>query len=168
MKQSLSYSSEIEQLKLQNKDLISQNERLVAENEAMIIELKAKYFDDVQTLTQERQRLQASLSARIKEIGPQREELEEKIASCNKQVRKIQAENMQLKLDIDSLQQKFLTIAIEAGNSRKDATIEHDESTIVAKSKVLEAKDSIISGMNQQLTRESSKQQVCGHTCLEY
>ena len=66
LRQSLSYSSEIEQLELQNKDLVSQKECLVAESEALLTELKTKVAmhvaqseDSVQTLAQERRRLEA-------------------------------------------------------------------------------------------------------------
>ena len=186
----LSYSSEVEELKLQVRDLNSQNEQLKVEREAESKEMSSKvafYEDQIQNkdkaMKQERQECAAQLAKersvsetqigdlekQMMQIMRQKEELEAQIArqredyasereSCRKLVNEIS-------------QSKSKVSDLEAESSRKDAMIEKNTTELESKSRALEEKDSIISGMRQQLTRTreylTAKQQV-STTCTHH
>ena len=159
----LSYSSEVEELKLQVKDLNSQNEQFKLEREAESKEMNSKvafYENQIQNkekaMKQEREEYSSQLAK-------QREDYEIQLASeriCNKE---LSNEISQSKINTNSLQEKVSTLEVES--SIKDATVERNKIELESKSRALEEKDSIISGMKQQLTRTreylTAKQQVC-------
>ena len=140
----LSYSSEMEELKLQVRDLNSQNEQLKVEREAKSKEMNSKVgFFEMQVADLETQ------------IATQREDYAIQLANERESCRQLTNILSQSRTKVSSL---------EAESSRKDATIERNETELESKSKALEEKDSIISGMRQQLTRTreylTAKQQV--------
>ena len=151
----LVYSSEVEQLKLEARDLNAQIQLLSATNEADVTELKTKVavFED-----------QIENNDII--MHEQREEFKAEIEQIRAQVARLTDEKHQLEsesvVSTASLKHKISTL--EAETSRKTATVERNESELKAKTRVLEEKEAIISGMSEQLTRArehlSSKQQV--------
>ena len=128
------------QMQLQVRDLTTQKQLLAVKTEAELTETRVK----IEILEQERSRLEALLA----EETASREILEGEITH--------------LKTSIIALKSTNLTL--EANVSRNDATIARKEVEREASVKALEEKDSIISGMREQLTkiREflSIKQQV--------
>ena len=149
------YSSELEQLKLEVRDLKAHNQLLSATNEAEVTELKTKvavYKDQIENndiIMQE-----------------QREEFKAEIEQSRVQVARLTDEKHQLEAEsvVNTASLKHKISTLEAETSRKAATVERKESEIKAKTRVLEEKEAIISGMREQLTRArehlSSKQQV--------
>ena len=157
-RQNLVYSSEVEQLKLQNRDLISQKECLTAESEATITNLKTNIevaTAQIEDNIQERQRFEERIAKQVEESNALKAELGCQLSTHMRQINELRKEISQLKMDTNFLQHKVVTM--EAENSRNKATI-------VAKSRALEEKDIIISGMCQQLARArdylASKPQV--------
>ena len=152
------YSSEVEQLKLQVRDCNAQNQLLSSTNEADVTELKTKVavyeeqIDNNDIIMQE-----------------QREEFKAEIEQTRAQVARLMDKKHLLEAEISesvvntaSLKHKISTL--EAETSRKTATVERKESELKAKTRALEEKEAITSGMREQLTRArdhlSSKQQV--------
>ena len=172
----LCYSSEVEELKLQVRDLNSLNEQFKIEREAESKEINSKvafYEDQIQskdkTLKQEREEYatqlakeRRALETQIMEITRQREELETQIARQREDYASERESCRRLTNEISQSKTKVSTL--EAESSTKDATIERNKTELESKSRALEAKDSIISGMRRQLTRTreylKSKQQV--------
>ena len=161
----LSYSSEVEELKLQVRDLNSQNEQLKVEREAESKEMDSKvafYEDQIQNkeeaIKQEREEYTCQLAQSAKQL----EDYESQLARERKLCIMLKSEISQSKTSTNSLQQKVSNL--EAESSRKDATIERNKTELESKSRALEEKDSIISGMRQQLTRTreylTAKQEV--------
>ena len=151
---SVVYSSEVKQLKLQNRDLISQNQLLKGENEAKSSELEQ---NDIQ-LAIEREQFETQL-AKEREVSRRLE----------KESHDLLSQVLQSRRRTDSLQHTNSTleaniVAKDATISRNDDTIKRKESELDAKTKMLQEKDAIISGMSEQLTRTreylATKQQV--------
>ena len=176
----LSHLSEVEELKLQGRDLNSQNEQFKVEREAESKEMKSKveFYEDQlqnkdQAMKQERDEYVSALAnletknrKQSKEyetqIAKQREDYEIQLSSERESNRRLTNEISLSKMSTNSLQQKVSNL--EAESSRNDATIERNKTELESKSSALEEKDSIISGMRQQLTRTreylTAKQQV--------
>ena len=197
----LSYSNELEELKLQVRDLNSQNEQLKVEREAKSKEMNSKvafYEDQIQNkdkavkherkvysrqLAKQRSVSEAQITDLETKNRKQREEYEThlidlqtknrkqrgeiedyeaQLASERESNRGLSNEISQSKTNTNSFQQKVSNL--DAESSRKDATIERNKTELESKSRALEEKDSIISGMRQQLTRTREyltvKQQV--------
>ena len=171
----LSYSSEVEELKLQVRDLNSQNEQLKVEREAESKEMNSKvafYENQIQNkekaMKQERKEYASQLAKERSGLDKQVTDLETQIASERESNRELSNDISQCKMNTNSLQEKVS--CLEAESSRKDATIERNTTELESKSRALEEKDSIISGMRQQLTRTrehlTAKQQVSISTIL--
>ena len=183
----LCYSSEVEELKLQVRDLNSQNEQFKVEREAKSKEMVSKvtfYEYQIQkkdkAMKQEREEHTTQLAkersaletqrtdfrTQILQITRQREELEAQITRQEEdyaiQLASERESGMRLTNEISQSMTKVSNL--EAESSRKDATIERNKTELESKSRALEEKDSIISGMRQQLTRTReyliAKQQV--------
>ena len=182
------YSSEVEQLKLEVRDLNAQNQLLTATKEADVTELKTKvasyedqieendkimqnqreefetkqesdrrYFErEIAALTNEKYRLESEITQKFQtEIGRLTHEKQQLEAEISRSV-----------TETNALKHKVSTL--EGETSRKTATIERNESELKAKTRALEEKEGIISGMREQLTKArehlTSKQQVsCEH-----
>ena len=133
-------SSEVEQMRFQVSDLITQNRLLTLKTGAELTEMKVK----TETLEQEKSELQKQ----IEEDNASRERLEGELAHSKTSIRTLQCTNLEL----------------EAKILRNDATIVRKEVELEASEKALKAKDSIISGMKEQLTKTrdylAMKQQV--------
>ena len=137
----LVYSSEVEQLKLEVRDLNAQNQLLTATKEADVTELKTKVvayeFEnnevkrEIAALTNEKQQLEIEISRSMTETNT-------------------------------LIKHKVSTLTGET--SRKTATVEREGTELKAKTRALEEKEAIILGMREQLTKArehlSSKQQV--------
>ena len=152
------HSSEVEQLKLQVRDLNSQNLLLVGTNEAEVTELKAKaviYEAQLKNLQEESERFES-------QIAKQREESETQLAKEREVSGRMRTENHNLQSNVNTLQCTNSTL--EADILRKDAVFKRNESELEVKTRVLQEKDAIISGMSEQLTRAreclATKQQV--------
>ena len=158
---SLSYSSEVEELKLRVKDLSSQNEQLKVEKAAESKEMNSKvalYVDQIQNkdkaMKQEREEVameRSALETEIVQITRQKEELETQIARQRENYASVKESCRMLTNEIS--QSKMKVSDLEAESSRKDATIERNRTELESKSRALEEKDSFISGMRRQLTR---------------
>ena len=145
------YSSEVEQLKLQVRDLKFQNQLYVANSEAEVTELMARavifeaQFDDVDMILQQEREQFGTQLAREREVSG-----------------RLKSENHHLQFNVSSLQ--HINSTLEADTSRKDAVIKRNESELEVKTRAVLEKDAIISGMSEQLTRAreylATKQQV--------
>ena len=165
----LSHSSEVEQLKLQVRDLNTQSELMKAKYEAIVTELKVKagaleiqIENNVQFLLQEREK-----SAR--RLIEEQEQHEIQIAKEREAHRKLVADYQDLRSEVIALHdansqlqydiiEKSTTIQLEeASGKRKDSELE-------ANSRALQEKDDIISAMSEQLKKArqylTAKQQV--------
>ena len=152
------YSSEVEQLKLEVRDLNVQNQLLTATKEADVTELKTKvaaYEDQIEendTISKKQR----------EEFDSQREEYETEIIVLTSEKQQLKARISQSVAKTNTLEHSIATLECET--SRKSATVERKESELKAKTRVLEEKEAIISEMREQLTKArehlSSKQQV--------
>ena len=168
-RQNTALLSEIEQLKIQVRDLKSKNELLETKSKADNKEFKTKVtlfkqqIDAIdKTLKQDREEVKLLLS---KEREHSENQLSRERDLCRRltdDIKKFKAEISQLKQSIDALRYNLSTA--EAEKLQKDAIIERSKTELQAQSRALQQSDSIISEMNQQFmkTREhlSSKQQV--------
>ena len=145
------YSSEVEQLQLQVRDLSSQNQHLIVTNEAEVTELKAKAVV-----------CEAQVKNIDKTLRQEKEQFGTWLAKERGVSRRLRIENHDLQCNINSLQHTNSTL--EADISRKDAAIKRNESELEANTRLLREKDSVISGMSEQLTRAreclATRQQV--------
>ena len=149
-----SYSSEVEQLKLQVRHLDFQNQLLVTKNKSDHEEFKAKSaaheaqtkenakaFEDTDT---QRLREIKGLQTRITDLEAQATQLSRESESLTNNKQQLVTEITQLKLSTNNLQHE--TSTLKAESSRKDTELQ-------IKSKLLDEKDSIMSGMSEQLTK---------------
>ena len=172
----LSYSSEVEELKFQVRDLNSQNEQFKLDREAESKEMNSKvasYEDQLQNkdkvMKQEREEHTAQLAKERSTLETQQTDFKTQIMQITRQREELEAQITRQEEDYairlaSERESKTKVSSLEAESSRKDATIERNKSELASKSRALEEKDSIISGMRQQLTRTreylTSKQQV--------
>ena len=152
------YSSEVKQLKLEVRDCNAQIQLLSATNEADLTELKTKvavYKDQIDNNNIIMQEQRVEFKAEIEQTRAQ-------VARLMDEKHQLEAELSESVVNTASLKHKISTL--EAETSRNTATVERNESELKAKTRALEEKEAIISGMSQQLTRTrehlSSKQQV--------
>ena len=152
----LVHSSEVEQLRLQVRELSTQNQLLKDENEAEVTELKTKVVLNERTLKQERKEFETQLAKEREKKGT----LLSEVSRSRSEIQSLQSEVSESKSVNSSLQHTILTL--EATNVRKDSEIE-------AKTRALQKKGATISGMNEQLTRTreylATKQQVSLFSC---
>ena len=181
----LSYSSEVEELKLQVKDLNSQNEQLKVEREAESKEINSKvafYEDQIQNKdkamkqeieehTAQLAKERSALETQIADLEKQKADLERQVTDCEMDIRKqrdeletqiakqrkdytiqLSSERESCRILTNEVSQSMMKVStLEAESSRKDATIERNMTELGSKSRALEEKDSIISGMRRQL-----------------
>ena len=163
------YLSEVEQLKLKVRDLNAQIQLLSATNEAEVSELKTKvavYEDQIEKKDEIMQEWREKFKSEIERTRAQKENitktLEVEIARLKNEIHQLEVEISESIVNTASLKQKVSTL--EAETSRKNATVERNESELKANTRALEEKEAIILGMSEQLTRArehlSSKQQV--------
>lgn len=152
------HSSEKEQLQLQVSDLNTQSQLLKAENEAEMRELKSKvelYESQIEnntiTVLQGKEQFEMQL---VKE-----EEVARRLMVENHD---LQSELSKSRLKINSLE--HVNSSLEMHNAAKSASVKRKDSIIEAKTRALQQKDAIISGMSEKLTRAreylATKQQV--------
>ena len=174
------YLSEVEQLKLKVRDRNAQIQLLSATNEADVTELKKQvvaYEDQIDNnaklLQQQKEDFKAQQERERSnfdaEMAREKEDFEIQLTKERESCKRLRNEKRQLEAEISesvvnttSLKHKISTL--EAETSRNTATVERKESELKAKTRVLEEKEAIISGMREQLTRArehlTSKQQV--------
>ena len=155
-------SSEVDQLKLEVRDLHAQNQLLTATKEADVIELKTKvaaYEDQIEINDKIMQTQREEFETKQES---ERRKFEREIAALTNEKQKLEGEITQTVTETNTLKHKVSTL--EGETLRKAATVERNETELKAKTRVLEEKEAIISGMREQLTKArehlSSKQQV--------
>ena len=169
----LVYSSEVEQLKLEVRDLNAQNQLLTSTKEADVTELKTKvaaYEDQIEKndkiMRNQREEFETKQESdrniferEIAALMNEKHRLESEISQKTNQ---LEGELTRSVTETNALKHKVSTL--EGETSRKNATLKRKESELQAKTRVLEEKEAIISGMREQLTKArehlSSKQQV--------
>ena len=136
----LVHSIEVKEMQLQISDLIAQNRLLASKIDAELTEMKAK----IETLERERSKLESQLA----DESTSRERLEGEIRGLHSEI----------------LHSRKTISSLEANISRNDATIVRKEVELEANVRALKDKDSIISGIREQLTKTreylAMKQQV--------
>ena len=150
----LVYSSEVEQLRLQVRDLNTKSQLTKVENEAEITELKSKAGAFETQLAKEREanrKLMVDNQDLQTELSKSRSELLESRSETST----LTGTNSKLQSDIA---EKDTAIQM------KDASAKRKDSELEAKSRALEGKDATISAMSEQLTKTreylATKQQV--------
>ena len=170
------HRSEVEQLKLEVRDYNVQIQLLSSTNEADVMELKTKvavYEDQIESygklLQQQKEDFKTQQERERNDFEVERHEFEIQLTRERESCKRLRNDKHQLEADLSesvvnttSLKHKILTLGAET--SRKSAIVERNESELKAKTRALEEKDAIISGMSEQLTRArehlSSKHQV--------
>ena len=179
----LVHYSEVEQLRLQVRDLNTKYQLMKAENEAKIGELKSKagalesqVENNAKTLLQEREQSAIRLTEEREhseiDLVKERQQYEAQLANDREQFAKEREAKRKLMVDVQDLQCKLSKsrseiTTLQDTNSRlqsditeKDTTIQINyasaqgkNSEIEAKSRALEEKDATILAMNEQLTK---------------
>ena len=180
----VAHSSEVEQMKLDIGNLTSENQLFVAKSEAEVLELKAKVaISEAQTentdktLKQEREGFAAQLVKERNKSAAEREQLETQLAKERELSRALQSEISELMSEISKSMSRINSL--QHTNSKLEDDISRKDVAIVRKSTELEAcarnsqkKDSIISGMKEQLTKAreflTTKQRVSSFVYLSY
>ena len=171
------YSSDVEQLKLEVRDLNSQNQLLVSKSKAEMMELKAKVAlsearieNTDKTLKQEREEFTTQLAKEKNQSAAERKQLKMQLAKEKELSRALQSEITELMSRINSLQ--YTNSKLESDISRKDVDRVRNEAELEAHVRVVQEKDAVISGMREQLTKAreylATKRQVNSieYTCL--
>ena len=178
------HSNEVEQLRLQVRELNTHRKLMKAENEAEVVELKAKakaleiqVENYVKTLLQEREE-----SAR--QLIEERKQHDIQLAKEKEAKRKSIANYQNLQSDLSTL--KSEVIALQEANSQlhcditemnatiqlKDASRKRKDSELEAKGRALEEKDAATSAMSERITKTTqyltAKQQVSIVYCMHY
>ena len=166
VRQNLVLSSEVELLKLEVRDLNAQNQLLTAMKEADVTELKTKVAAYEEQIEENDKKLQKQREEIDTQQKNNRKRYETEISALTNEKHRLVAEITSSVTKSNFLEHKFLILKGET--SRKTATVKRNELEIKAKTRVLEEKEAIISGMREQLTKArehlSSKQQVsCEH-----
>ena len=159
----LAHSSEVEQLRLQVRDLNTQSQLVTAKMEAELAELKSHAALKIEI--QKREQFEEM-------ITKERVQSEQLLAQERETNKKLMADNHYLQSDLSKLTSKNTTLQctiteLQASMEMKDASTKRKDSEIEAKSRALEEKDATISAMSEQLTKTreylATKQQVCGN-----
>ena len=172
----MAHSSEVEQLRLQARDLNIQNQQMKIENEAETTELisKAAILETqaeikVSTLLHEKERLTEELKQYELLLRREREEFEVQLVKEREANKRLMADLSKLQSDTTTL--KDTNSKLQSDITGKDTTIHMNyasinrkDSEIEAKSRALEEKDATILAMSEQLTKAreylTTKQQV--------
>ena len=172
----LSYFSEVEQLRIQVRDLNTQNHLVTSKMEAQIAELKSKamlYESQTETkykaLIQEREQFKQIISREREllnvQLAQERERIKCLIADnhdLQSILSKLTSENATLQHTISELH----TAAADKDDiiQMKDVLVKRKDSDLEAKSKALEEKDVAMLAMSEQVTKArdylTTKQQV--------
>ena len=173
------HSSEVEQLRLQVRDLNTHSQLSKAEKEAEIKELKSKaealesqVENNAKTMLEEREQS-------VRKLTEEREQYEAQLANEREVIRKLMADVRNLRSELSK--SKSEVTALRDTNSKlqtdiagkdttiqlKDTTAERKDFEIEAKIRALEEKDATISAMSEQLTKTreflATKQQVSSY-----
>ena len=176
----LAHASEVEQLRLQVRDLITKKQLITAKMEAEVAELKSnttvyksQIKTNLRTQFQERELFKHVIAEQTEQsqlqLAQQKQQLELQLAheretnqNLQSDLLKIRSENTNLLCTISELQAD----TAEKGSAikMKDTAAKRKDSELEAKSRALEEKDAAISAMSEQITkiREflATKQQV--------
>ena len=166
----VAHSCEVKQLKLQLKDMASQNELFVEETEAELTELKTKVAlyeaqaESGDKIQQESEQSDVQLTNEMEILdSSETQENEESVVKLNrvftKKIHDLRSEVSRTRTKANALQHR-----LEADIAIRDGAIKRSETELKARTRVLQTKDSIISGMTEQLTKARehlvTKQQV--------
>ena len=149
----VTYSIEVEQMKLKVRDLTSQYQLLVAKNEVDMIECRAKIAhsesriqNTQKILQQERHQFEIQLSKErelSRELAGDNQNLWSQISESTAKINSLQNINSKLELDI----------------SKKDEAIARKSVELEVSARNLREKDAIISGMKEQFVRATKHRQ---------
>ena len=156
-----SHSSEVEQLRLQVRDLNTRGQLKTAENEAEVTELKSKAEALENQVLQEKGQSERQLSEAQKQheiqLSKERQEFEAQLTKEREANRKLKTDSSKLQSDVNDL--KDTNSRLQSDIAEKDTTIQMKEASVKrkdseleAKSRALEEKDTTISAMSEQLT----------------
>ena len=144
IRQNLVYSGEIEQLKIQARDLESKNRLLKTVDDADKTEMSEKLAQKSKDCEQYQMQIAEQKDGYTAQLTRERE----RCRNLTNDNHMLQAEISKLRMSSSALEHKISTL-----EATKDATIKRKETELEAQSRALEEKDSIITEMNQQLTR---------------
>jgi DNA repair exonuclease SbcCD ATPase subunit len=142
-----SYSIEVEQLKLQLKDMETQNQYTKAKNEAEIVELKTKYS----ALETRSKIILEEIQQSVKQLIKEREQLEIQLGKEKQLLTEEKEANKKLMLNVSRLQSDITDK--KTAIQMKEAVIIRNYSELEAKSRALGEKDATISAMSEQITK---------------
>jgi chromosome segregation ATPase len=160
----LAHSSEVEQLRLQVRDLNTQKQFVIAKMEAEVAELKSNatvYKSQIEANS----RAQFQEQKQFKQVIIQDREANKKlIADLQSDLSTVKSENANLLCTILELQAD--TAEKDGVIKMKEAVVRRKDSELEAKSRALGEKDATISAMSEQLTKTreylaTTKLQVC-------
>ena len=179
----LAHSSEVEQLRLQVRDLNTNGQLKTAENEAEVTELmsKAKALENqVETLLQEKEQSKRQWTEARKQheiqLRKERQEFEAQLTKEREANRKLKIDASKLQSDVNDLQDTNSKLQSDiAGKDTiiqmKEASVKRKDSELEAKSRALEEKDVTISATSEQLTKArqylTTRKQVRTYTTLK-
>ena len=152
----LAHSNELEQLRLQVRDLNTQSQLATAKMEAELMELKSHAILSL-------------YESQIENYSKEREKLELQLAQERETIKKLMIDNHDLQSDLSKSTSKSTTLQctiseLQANIEKEYVSAKRKDSELEAKSRALEEKDATISAMNEQLTKTreylATKQQV--------
>ena len=143
----VAYSSEMEHLRLQVRDLNTQSQLMQAENEAEVIELKSK----AEVLENQVENNDSTLFQFETQLAKERQQFEAELVNEREVNRKLMADLLKLQSKIIILQGTISNL--QSDIKGKDASIIRRDSEIEAKARVLEEKDATISAIGEQLNK---------------
>ena len=155
----VTHSSKVEQLKLKLRDTVSQNELFVEEIEAELEELRSKValyeaqMESKENIERERDQSDMKLIEEKEMIdAPEAQENGESAVRLSrmftKKIQSLQSEVSKTRTKANALQHR-----LEADIAIRDGAIRRSQTELKARARVLQEKDSIISGMSEQLTK---------------
>ena len=155
----VTHSSEVEQLKLKLRDTVSQNELFVEETEAELVELRSKItLYEAQMVNKDR--IEQETEQSDVQLKEEKETIDEPVAQENgesavrlsrmftKKLQSLQSEVSRTRTKANALQHRY-----ESDIAIRDGAIKRSQTELKARARVLQEKDSIISGMSEQLTK---------------
>jgi chromosome segregation ATPase len=140
----LSHSTEVKQLQLQLRDMITQNQYTKAENEAKIVELKSKYSALETQIENKTKILLKEREQSARQLREEREQFEIQLAHLRSDLSRSKSENTTLQSDITDK---------DTAIQMKEAIVKRKDSELEAKSRALGEKDATISAMSEQITK---------------
>ena len=163
----LAHSGEVEQLRLQVRDLNTQKQLAAAKMEAEVAELKSNaiiYMFQFESNSRAQFQEREQFKQMIAQEREQREQSDLQLAKEREANKKLMTDNQNLLCTISELQAD--TAEKDGVIKMKDTATKRKDSELEAKSRALGEKDATISAMSQQITKQWSRKQsrVAGAT----